>query len=96
MAAEQVALAYHTFHGMDALAIRITSVYGFGMKPGQMQLKQIVEAAVEWPKNKDSLSGGGVVRDYTYVEDSAAGIVEILNFDTRSIEQRIFNISSGD
>lgn len=95
MAAEQVALAYYTFHGIDALAIRITSVYGFGMKPGQMQLKQIVEGAANGQKLKIA-SGGHVVRDYTYVEDSAAGIVAILNFDTRSIAQRIFNISRGE
>ena len=63
---------------MDALAIRITSVYGFGMKPGQMQLKQIVEAAANGQDIKIA-SGGDVVRDYTYVEDSAAGIVDILN-----------------
>ena len=68
MAAEQVALAYHTFHGIDALAIRITSVYGFGMKPGQMQLKQIVEGAANGQAVKIA-SGGHVVRDYTYVED---------------------------
>jgi nucleoside-diphosphate-sugar epimerase len=94
-AAEQVALAYHTFHGMDAIAIRITSVYGFGMKPGQMQLKQIVEGAANGQKVAIT-SGGHVVRDYTYVEDSAAGTVDILNFDTRQIEQRIFNISRGE
>ncbi|MFZ0524667.1 MAG: NAD(P)-dependent oxidoreductase [Xanthobacteraceae bacterium] len=95
MAAEQVALAYHTFHGIDALAIRITSVYGFGMKPGQMQLKQIVEGAANGQSVKIA-SGGGVVRDYTYVEDSAAGIVAILNADTRAVAQRIFNISRGE
>jgi UDP-glucose 4-epimerase len=95
MAAEQVALAYHSFHGMDALAIRITSVYGFGMKPGQMQLKQIVEGAVNGQTVRFA-TGGHVVRDYTYVEDSAAGIVAILNADTRKTEQRIFNISRAE
>ncbi|HUI15201.1 MAG TPA: NAD(P)-dependent oxidoreductase [Xanthobacteraceae bacterium] len=95
MAAEQVALAYHTFHGIDALAIRITSVYGFGMKPGQMQLKQIVEGAANGETVRIA-SGGHVVRDYTYVEDSAAGIVAILNCDTRAVAQRIFNISRGE
>lgn len=95
MAAEQVALAYLTFHGMDVIAIRITSVYGFGMKPGQMQLKQIVEGAADGRKVTVA-SGGYVVRDYTYVEDSATGIVEILNFDTRSIAQRVFNIARGE
>jgi nucleoside-diphosphate-sugar epimerase len=95
MAAEQVALAYRTFHGMDALAIRITSVYGFGMKPGQMQLKQIVEGAANG-QNVKIASGGRVVRDYTYVEDSAAGIVAILNADSRATAQRIFNISRGE
>ncbi len=95
MAAEQVALAYHTFHGMDVIAIRITSVYGFGMKPGQMQLKQIVEGAAD-SRKVTVASGGYVVRDYTYVEDSAAGIVGILNFDTRLVAQRVFNIARGE
>ncbi|MFY9761749.1 MAG: NAD(P)-dependent oxidoreductase [Xanthobacteraceae bacterium] len=95
MAAEQVALAYHTFHSIDALALRITSIYGFGMKPGQMQLKQIVEGAANGQAVKIA-SGGHVVRDYTYVEDSAAGIVGILNADTRAVSQRIFNISRGE
>jgi UDP-glucose 4-epimerase len=94
MAAEQVALAYHTFHGIDAVVIRITSVYGFGMKPGQMQLKEIVEGAVDGDRVTIA-SGGRVVRDYTYVEDAADGIVEILDFDTRALPQRIYNIARG-
>jgi len=95
MAAEQVALAYHTFHGIDAVVIRITSVYGFGMKPGQMQLKQIVEGAVDG-RHVAIASGGRVVRDYTYVEDAARGIVDILDFDTRGLPQRIYNIARGE
>jgi UDP-glucose 4-epimerase len=95
MAAEQVALAYHTFHNIDALALRITSVYGFGMKPGQMQLKQMVEAAADG-KDTTIASGGYVVRDYTYVEDTASGIVDSLNADTRALRQRIYNISRGE
>ncbi|MGC1779125.1 MAG: NAD(P)-dependent oxidoreductase [Xanthobacteraceae bacterium] len=95
MAAEQAALAYHTFHGIDAVVIRITSVYGFGMKPGQMQLKQIVEGAVDGGPVMIA-SGGGVVRDYTYVEDAAEGIVDILDFDTRALPQRVYNIARGE
>jgi UDP-glucose 4-epimerase len=95
MAAEQVALAYHTFHGIDAMVIRITSVYGFGMKAGQMQLKQIVEGAVDG-RPVAIASGGRVVRDYTYVEDAAAGIVDILDCDTRALPQRIYNIARGE
>lgn len=95
MAAEQVALAYYTFHGIDAVVIRITSVYGFGMKPGQMQLKQIVEGAVDGT-HVVIPSGGGVVRDYTYVEDAASGIVDILNHDTRGLKQRVYNIARAE
>ena len=95
MAAEQAALAYYTFHGIDAVVIRITSVYGFGMKPGQMQLKQIVEGAVEG-RPVTIASGGSVVRDYTYVEDAAQGIVAILDFDTRALPQRVYNIARGE
>jgi UDP-glucose 4-epimerase len=95
MAAEQAALAYHTFHGIDAVVIRVTSLYGFGMKPGQMQLKQIVEGAVDG-EHVTIASGGRVVRDYTYVEDAAEGIVGILDFDTRDLPQRVYNIARGE
>lgn len=95
MAAEQAVLAYHTFHGIDAMAIRITSVYGFGMKPGQMPVKQIVEGAADG-EHVVIASGGRVVRDYTYVEDAAAGIVGILDCDTRGFAQRVYNIARGE
>jgi nucleoside-diphosphate-sugar epimerase len=58
-------------------------------------LKQIVEGAANG-QTVIIASGGHVVRDYTYVEDSAAGVVAILNADTRAVAQRIFNISRGE
>jgi nucleoside-diphosphate-sugar epimerase len=60
-----------------------------------MQIKQIVEGAANGQPTRIA-TGGHVVRDYTYVEDSAAGIAAMLNSDTRKTEQRIFNISRAE
>ena len=95
MAAEQIGLTYFTFHNIDVIVVRITSVYGFGMKAGQMALKQLVEAAVNGQEITIP-TGGSVVRDYTYVEETAAGIVDILNMDSRAMQNRVFNISRGE
>jgi nucleoside-diphosphate-sugar epimerase len=93
MAAEQIGLTYHSYHDMDVLVARITAVYGFPMR-GPIFVKPMVEAAVRG-ETVAIPTGGAFARDYTYVEDSAAGIVAMLNTDTRALEQRVFNISRG-
>ena len=95
VAAEQIALTYQTFHDIEVVVVRITSAYGFGMKAGQMQLKQMLEGAA-LGKHIVLPSGGAVPRDYTYVEDAASGIVAVLNADTSALSQRVYNISRGE
>jgi UDP-glucose 4-epimerase len=93
MAGEQIGLAYYSFHGMDVTALRITAVYGFGMR-APMFIKPMVEGAVRGERVTIA-SGGAMGRDYTYVEDAAAGIVDVLNSDTEKLEQRVYNLSYG-
>src|SRR6185312_9208615 len=77
MASEQISLAYRTFHGMDVTAARVTAVYGFRMR-GSLYVKPMVEGALQGEKVVLP-TGRAVERDYTYVEDSAAGIVAMVN-----------------
>ncbi len=92
MAAEQIGLVYATYHALDLIAVRIASVYGFGMH-APIYIKPMVEAAVAGEALV--LQGGPMKRDYTYILDATAGIIGALDKDTRSIGQRVFNMSSG-
>jgi len=93
MAAEQIGLAYHTFHGIDVTALRVTAVYGFGMNV-PMFVKPMVEGVARG-ETVAIPSGGRTPRDYTYIDDVVSGILAVLDADTRDLEQRIFNMSSG-
>jgi UDP-glucose 4-epimerase len=90
MAAEAIGLTYMTFHGLDFLSLRITAVYGFGMRQS-MYIKHMVENAVLGrPTHFDT--GGPMKRDYTYVIDCAEAICRAV--DTKS-DQSVLNVSSG-
>ncbi len=93
MAGEQIGLAYYTFHGIDVTAIRITAVYGFGMR-APMFIKPMVEGAA-LGKRVAIASGGAMGRDYTYIEDTARGVVAVLNADTAKLRERVYNMSAG-
>ena len=91
MMQEAVALAYHSFHGMDVLILRVTAIYGFGMR-SPMYIKPMVEDAVAGRRTRFA-SGGPMKRDYTYVLDCAAAI--LLALDAPSSPQRVLNVSAG-
>ncbi len=93
-AAEQIGLAYATFHGLDVTAARITSVYGFGMKD-VMVTKRLIEGAVQGQRVALP-TGAAMPRDYTYIKDTVAGIMGLLNADTAGFEQRIYNVTRGE
>ncbi len=93
MASEQIGLSYHSLYGLDFLAIRVTAVYGFGMRI-PMYIKPLVEGALlHQPVHLPS--GGKMRRDYTYIDDVALGIVLAVETDTAKMKQRVFNMSCG-
>ena len=93
IASEIIGLTYCAFNGVDVIALRMSSIYGFGMQ-NPMYIKPMVESAVlgqpcEFP------TGGDMPRDYTYVRDSAKAVIKALGVDKGRIEQRVFNVSGG-
>jgi UDP-glucose 4-epimerase len=91
MMQEAVALAYASFHGLDAIALRVTAIYGFGMR-SPMYIKPMVEDAVFGLPTR--LSGGGPMkRDYTYVLDCADAVMRALA--APAFERRVLNIAAG-
>lgn len=94
MACEAIGLAYASFHGLDVLALRITAVYGFGMRT-PMFIKPMVEGAVLGRPVRFA-TGGPMKRDYTYVPDCTAAVVRSLACPAPPAgAQRVFNVAAG-
>jgi len=95
MASEAIGLAYATFQDVDFLSLRITAIYGFGMR-SPMYIKPMVENAVLGRPTRFA-TGGLMKRDYTHVQDCSDGIVAALEAPRWSVgEQRVINIASGN
>ena len=90
MMQEAVALAYQRFHGLDVVILRVTAIYGFGMR-SPMYVKPMVEDAVLGRATRFA-TGGAMKRDYTYVLDCVDAVVRALD---RPVTQRVLNVSAG-
>ena len=95
MAGETIGLAYASFQGLDFVALRVTAIYGFGMR-SPMYIKPMVENAVRGlPTRFDT--GGPMKRDYTHVRDCCDAIVLALNAPRNQPgAQRVLNVAAGD
>jgi nucleoside-diphosphate-sugar epimerase len=94
MAGEAIGMAYATFHDVDFLSLRVTAIYGFGMR-SPMYLKPMVEGAVLGKPVRFS-TGGPMKRDYTHVFDCCDAIVMAIDAPRWNPgTQRILNISAG-
>ena len=94
MAAEAIGMAYAGFQDVDFLALRITAIYGFGMRQ-PMYIKPMVENAVLGQPSRFS-TGGPMRRDYTYVGDCCDAIVRALAIPRLPAgTQRVLNVAAG-
>jgi nucleoside-diphosphate-sugar epimerase len=94
MAGEAIGLAYASFQNLDFLSLRVTAIYGFGMR-SPMYIKPMVENSVLGRPTRFA-TGGRMKRDYTHVLDCSDGIVAALQAPRWSAgEQRVINIASG-
>jgi len=95
MAGEAIGLAYANFQNLDFLAIRVTAIYGFGMR-SPMYIKPMVENSVLGKPTRFA-TGGRMKRDYTHVLDCSDGIVAALQAPPwKAGEQRVINVASGN
>ena len=94
MAGEAIGLAYASFQDVDFIALRVTAIYGFGMR-SPMYIKPMVENAVRGLPTRFA-TGGPMKRDYTHVRDCCAAIVLALNAPRPGPgAQRVLNVSAG-
>ncbi len=95
MAGEAIGLAYASFQNVDFLSLRITAIYGFGMR-SPMYIKPMVENSVLGRPTRFA-TGGRMKRDYTHVLDCGDGIVAALQAPSwKAGEQRVINVASGN
>ena len=94
MAGEAIGLAYADFQDLDFVALRVTAIYGFGMR-SPMYIKPMVENAVRGEPTRFAI-GGPMKRDYTHVRDCCDAIVLALNAPRNEPgAQRVLNVSAG-
>lgn len=92
MAGEAIGMAYAEFHGLDFLSLRVSAIYGFGMRSA-LHIKPMVEDAVMGKPTRIA-TGGRMKRDFVHVLDVANALVRALGPDRRGA-QRVLNVSSG-
>jgi len=94
MAGEAIGLAYADFQDLDFVALRVTAIYGFGMR-SPMYIKPMVENAVRGEPTRFAI-GGPMKRDYTHVRDCCDAIVLALSAPHNEPgAQRVLNVSAG-
>src|SRR5215204_1791924 len=94
MAGEAIGLAYASFQDVDFISLRVTAIYGFGMR-SPMYIKPMVENAVRGVPTRFA-TGGPMKRDYTHVLDCCEAIMRALDAPRWAEgEQRILNVAAG-
>jgi nucleoside-diphosphate-sugar epimerase len=94
MAGEAIGMAYADFHDVDFLALRVTAVYGFGMRT-PLYIKPMVENAVLGKPTRFA-TGGAMKRDYTHVLDCCSAIVRAVDVQRQPRgAQRVLNVAAG-
>jgi len=91
MMQEAVAMAYATCHGLDVFVLRVTAIYGFGMR-SPIYIKPMVEDAVAGRPTRFT-HGGPMKRDYTYVLDAATAVLAAMRAPQPG--PHILNASAG-
>lgn len=92
-AAELIGLTYSTFNNVDFIALRLSAVYGYGMRY-PIYIKPMVEGALKGEAVRFE-TGGDMLRDYTYIQDVVQGICLALDVPASRLSQRSFFISYG-
>lgn len=90
-AGEVLGYCYHHLHGLNFTAVRFFTVYGPSGRPDMMAYKVLDSI---FTRNPIPLyNSGQMYRDWTYVEDTVAGIISALD---RPLGYEIINLGRGE
>ncbi|MDO8259875.1 MAG: SDR family NAD(P)-dependent oxidoreductase, partial [Candidatus Magasanikbacteria bacterium] len=87
---EEMAYTYHHLFGLNCTGLRFFTVYGPWGRP-DMALFKFTENIFKG-KQIDVYNNGDMARDFTYVDDIAAGVVAAID---KSFPFEIFNLARG-
>jgi UDP-glucuronate 4-epimerase len=90
-AAEMLCHTFHQTHGLSASVVRLFTAYGPRNRPDMMAYK--VLDSIFTGREVPLFADGEMLRDWTYVEDIALGIVAALD---RPLGYEIFNLGRGE
>jgi UDP-glucuronate 4-epimerase len=90
-AAELLGFTYHHLHRLDFTALRFFTVYGPRGRPDMMAYK-VLDSAYGG-KEVPYYGGGQMYRDWTYVDDIAAGVIAAAD---RRLGYEIINLGRGE
>jgi UDP-glucuronate 4-epimerase len=90
-AAEMLAFTYHHLYGLNVTALRFFTVYGPRNRPDMMAYK--ILDSIYLGREAPLYNGGQMVRDWTYVEDIAAGVVAAA---ARPLGYEVINLGRGE
>jgi len=93
LAGEALGINYSFYHDVDFISLRLSSVYGLGMR-WPMYIKPLVENSV---KNQPTIfkTGGNMKRAFTYVKDVARAVYSALQMKEMAC-QKIFTIAQNE
>ena len=89
-AAEMMAYSYHHLYGIDVSVVRYFTVYGPAGRPDMSYMRFI-----QWIYNEQPITvygDGRQTRDFTYVDDIAAGTISAL----KPLGYEVINLGRGD
>ncbi|MGH2405375.1 MAG: NAD-dependent epimerase/dehydratase family protein [bacterium] len=94
--AEQFVSLYRHRYGLDACSVRLAAPYGpwerpTGVRTRMSPIFRLATAALRGEKIR--VSGMQIARDWTYVDDVAAGLTHLMNAPALPFD--LFNLSSG-
>lgn len=90
-AAELLGYSYHHLHGIDFTALRFFTVYGPRGRPDMLAYKVLDN--IHFNAEVPLYNGGQMHRDWTYVEDIAAGITAA---SQRRLGYEVINLGRGE
>jgi nucleoside-diphosphate-sugar epimerase len=93
VACEAFGMCYWVYNGVNFIALRPSSFYGFGMQI-PLYIKPIIENSVKALPFRLS-AGKDTPRDYVYIKDVVSAFIKALDIDEKGIRDRIFMIGTG-
>jgi UDP-glucuronate 4-epimerase len=90
-AAELLGHAYHHLHGLSFVALRFFTVYGPRGRPDMLTYRLI--DAMRTGQPLELYAGGRMTRDWTFVSDTAAGVVAAID---APLGYEIINLGRGE